>query len=235
MLRLSNETETETQLALAGHEKLIVWLRRYLKVRKVGDKPVMLLIGTTGSHREVLRLKREALSICKQFKGVNTGRAIGKGWAKNRFKGPYLRNSLWEAGYGADTVETCVSWAAATNTMRAIEHVAKQVLGSFGEQVHVFTHLSHVYRQGCSVYSTFVFRAGGDFERDLERWKILKSRVSETIIASGGTVSHQHGVGRDHAPYLVHEKGAMGLDLMRAMAREFDPQDLMNPGKLFSA
>jgi len=233
MLRLSNEVETETQLALAGHEKLITWLKRYLKMRKIGDKPVMLLIGTTGSHRDVLRLKREALGIAKQHKGVNTGRAIGKGWAKNRFKGPYLRNSLWEVGYGADTVETCVSWANATQAMRAVEAAAHRVFASLGERAHCFTHLSHVYRSGCSVYSTFVFRAGGDYERDLERWKLLKAATSEAIVANGGTISHQHGVGRDHAPYLVREKGELGMDLLRAMAREFDPQGLMNPGKLF--
>ena len=234
MLRLSNEVETETQLALAGHEKLILWLRRYLKVRKVGERPVMLLIGCSGSHREVLRLKREALTLCKPFRGVNTGRAIGKGWVKNRFRGPYLRNSLWELGYGADTVETCVSWTQATATMRAIEKTAQDVLAADGERVHCFTHLSHVYRQGCSVYSTFVFRAGGDYERDYDRWRRLKKAVSEAIVAHGGTISHQHGVGRDHAPYLVHEKGALGMDLIRAMAREFDPQAQMNPGKLFA-
>lgn len=233
MLRLSNEVETETQLALAGHEKLILWLRRYLKVRKVGERPVMLLIGCSGSHREVLRLKREALALCKPFRGVNTGRAIGKGWVKNRFRGPYLRNSLWELGYGADTVETCVSWSAATATMRAIEKAAQETLAADGERVHCFTHLSHVYRQGCSVYSTFVFRAGGDYERDYERWQRLKKAVSEAIVAHGGTISHQHGVGRDHAPYLVQEKGALGMDLIRAMAREFDPNQQMNPGKLF--
>ncbi len=233
MLRLSNETETETQLALAGHEKLITWLKRYLKMRKIGERPVMLLIGITGHHRDVLRLKREALSIVKQHRGVNTGRAIGKGWVKNRFKGPYLRNSLWEVGYGADTVETCVSWGAATQTMRAIEAAAHRVFASFDERGHCFTHLSHVYRSGCSVYSTFVFRAGADYERDLERWKILKAAVSAAIVDHGGSISHQHGVGRDHAPYLLHEKGALGMDLMRAMARELDPQGLMNPGKLF--
>jgi len=233
MLRLSNEVETETQLALSGHDKLVLWLKRYLKMRKIGERPVMLLIGATGHHRDVLRLKREALTIAKQHKGVNTGRAIGKGWAKNRFKGPYLRNTLWEAGYGADTVETCVPWSAATATMRAIEAAAQKIFSSFGERAHIFTHLSHVYRSGCSVYSTFVFRAGGDYERDLARWKVLKAAVSEAIVASGGTISHQHGVGRDHAPYLVREKGELGIDLIRAVAREFDPQGLMNPGKLF--
>ena len=232
MLRLSNEVETETQLALAGHEKLIAWLRRYLKLRGLGETPVMMLIGTTGSHAEVLRQKRDALSLAKQFKGVHAGRGIGAGWVKNRFKGPYLRNSLWAAGYGADTVETCVPWSEATSAMRAIEKAARDTLASFGERVHVFTHLSHVYRQGCSVYSTFVFRAGGDYERDYERWKKLKAAASNAIVGAGGTISHQHGVGADHAPYLVREKGPLGISLMRAMAAEFDPQGLMNPGKL---
>ncbi|MGH8541083.1 MAG: FAD-linked oxidase C-terminal domain-containing protein, partial [Stenotrophobium sp.] len=101
------------------------------------------------------------------------------------------------------------------------------------ERVHAFTHLSHVYRQGCSIYSTFVFRCAGSHEADFERWRRLKSKVSETIVAHGGTISHQHGVGADHAPYLPAEKGALGMDLIRAMAREFDPQGMMNPGKLF--
>jgi alkyldihydroxyacetonephosphate synthase len=99
--------------------------------------------------------------------------------------------------------------------------------------VHVFTHLSHVYRQGCSLYSTFVFRAAASYDENLERWARLKRAVSETIVAHGGTISHQHGVGRDHAPYLEAEKGRLGIDAIRAVAREFDPDGMMNPGKLF--
>lgn len=232
MLRLSNEIETETQLALAGHEKLIAWLRRYLQLRSVGTQPVMLLLGTTGNAVEVQRQKRDALALCKTFHGVNTGKAIGKGWAKNRFNGPYLRNSLWGAGYGADTAETCVSWGQVTPAMRAIEAAAHATFASWGERGHAFTHLSHVYHQGCSVYSTFVFRAGQNYEQDLARWKQLKAAVSEAVVAHQGTISHQHGVGRDHAPYLVHEKGELGLALMRAIVQEFDPQGRMNPGKL---
>ncbi len=67
-----------------------------------------------------------------------------------------------------------------------------------------------------------------------ERWRRLKTAVSEAIVAHGGTISHQHGVGTDHAPYLAAEKGAAGMDLLRAIAREFDPEGLLNPGKLFT-
>jgi alkyldihydroxyacetonephosphate synthase len=107
-------------------------------------------------------------------------------------------------------------------------------MGKQNERVHAFTHLSHVYRQGCSIYSTFVYRSAGSYEADLERWKPLKAALSEAIVAHGGTISHQHGVGVDHAPYLPAEKGALGMDLIRTMAREFDPQGMMNPGKLFA-
>jgi alkyldihydroxyacetonephosphate synthase len=234
MLRLSNEIETETQLRLAGHADLIKWLQRYLGMRGVGTGKCMLMLGVTGSLTETRRARRDALSLAKRHKGVHVGRTIGKGWQKNRFRGPLLRNTLWDAGYAADTVETAVNWPKVTPLMRAIEAAAATALASENERVHAFTHLSHLYRQGCSIYSTFVYRSTGDPDADLARWRRLKSTVSEAIVAYGGTISHQHGVGRDHAPYLPAEKGALGMDLIRAMAREFDPDGIMNPGKLFA-
>lgn len=234
MLRLSNELETETQLALAGHPQLIAWLERYLRLRKVGSGKVMLLMGLTGTAAQVQRGLREALALVRRHHGVHAGAKPGAGWVKNRFRSAYLRNSLWEAGYAVDTMETCLNWPQVTAYMRAVEQAARDAFQADGERVHAYTHLSHVYRQGCSVYSTFVWRASGDAAREHLRWARFKRAVSETIVRSGATISHQHGVGADHAPYLPAEKGAAGMDLIRAMAREFDPDGLLNPGKLFA-
>lgn len=231
MLRLSNATETETQLRLAGHEKRIAWLQRYLGMRGIGPGQCMLMMGLTGSPAECRRMRSGALALAKRERGVHVGKLIGNAWARNRFTGPYLRNSLWEAGYAADTVETCVNWPQATPLMRAVEQAAQAVLAADDERVHAFTHLSHVYRQGCSLYSTFVFRSAGDPDADLARWRRLKHALSQAIVAQGGTISHQHGVGADHAPYVAAEKGPLGMDLICAMAHELDPQGLMNPGK----
>lgn len=234
MLRLSNEIETETQLGLAGHPRLIAWLERYLKLRGVGPGKVMLLVGVTGPARAVARNLREALALTRAFRGVHAGAKPGAGWVRNRFRSAYLRNSLWDAGYAVDTMETCLNWPAVTAYMRAVEAAARDVFQRDNERVHAYTHLSHVYRQGCSVYSTFVWRLCGDADRELERWGRFKQAVSGAIVQHGGTISHQHGVGADHAPYLPAEKGPIGMDLLRAMAREFDPDGLLNPGKLFA-
>lgn len=235
MLRLSNEVETETQLALVqGHETALKWLQRYLGLRGIGAGQCLLMAGITGSVRECALQKRMLIDIARGHRGVHVGSMLGAGWARNRFRGPYLRNALWDEGYAVDTLETCVMWPQATAVMRAIEQAVRDVFAADNERVHVFTHLSHVYRQGCSIYSTFVFRSGGDPDADLARWRRFKCAASDAIVAHGGTISHQHGVGVDHAPWLPAEKGALGMDLIHAMAREFDPQGMMNPGKLFA-
>ena len=46
------------------------------------------------------------------------------------------------------------------------------------------------------------------------------------------TISHQHGVGRDHAPYLISEKGELGLKTTASMIESLDPEKRMNPGAL---
>jgi alkyldihydroxyacetonephosphate synthase len=234
MLRVSNEVETETQLRLSGHEKLIAWLQRYLGLRGIGPGQCLLMIGVTGTLGQCRRHLREALAVAKRFRGVHVGKAMGQAWSRNRFRGPYLRNSLWQLGYGADTVETCVPWSQATPLMRALERTAQDRYAVHGERLLAFTHLSHVYAQGCSIYSTFVFPCAGDVDEDLARWRDLKHALSSVILAHGGTISHQHGVGRDHLPYLPEEKGALGMRMIRSAAEALDPGGQMNPGKLFA-
>jgi alkyldihydroxyacetonephosphate synthase len=68
-------------------------------------------------------------------------------------------------------------------------------------------------------------------EGTLERWRALKRAASDTIVKTGGTISHQHGVGADHREYLKAEKGRVGIDTMRSVWSHLDPDGRMNPGK----
>ncbi len=234
MLRLSNAAETETHLTLAGEGAALNWLKRYIEWRGAAAGRCMMMLGVTGTERETRFALSGAREIVRRHGSVWIGAAIGKRWAQNRFHGVYVRNTAWKHGYAIDTVETAVNWPKATALMNAVEQAARNAMAKDQERVHAFTHLSHVYRQGCSVYSSFIFRAAPTLEQNLECWARMKKAVSEAIVAHGGTISHQHGVGMDHAPYLPAEKGPLGMDLIRAMARELDPEGIMNPGKLFA-
>ncbi|MBI3283857.1 MAG: FAD-binding oxidoreductase [Burkholderiales bacterium] len=235
MLRLSNPTETLTTLTLAGHKKLISLLQRYLGWRGCKDEKCLLLLGASGQPATVAHALKSALKLARGRHGVHIGQTMGQKWKQNRFRNVYLRNAAWQHGYAIDTVETACDWPKVRRMMLALEQAATDAMASEGERVHTYTHLSHLYAQGASVYTTFVYRLSGNYEQDHARWLRMKSAVCEAIVATGGTISHQHGVGSDHAPYLAAEKGALGVGALRHLYRHFDPHGMMNPGKLLPA
>jgi alkyldihydroxyacetonephosphate synthase len=232
MLRLSTSSETSTTLALAGHENLIGALERLLAIRGLGGDKCMLLLGFSGSLYSVRTNRSEALNITKKLGGVHVGKTIGRQWHKNRFRTPYIRNTLWEMGYGLDTLETAVDWGKTPGMVGQLEQAINTAMADFGEKVHIFTHLSHVYPFGSSVYTTYLFRLSDKPEETLSRWRAMKSAASQAIVTGGGTISHQHGVGMDHIPYLKAEKGVVGMSTLSNLCHHFDPKRIMNPGKL---
>ncbi len=233
MMRLSNAIETETNLTLAGHAKLIGAMETYLALRGCARGKCMLMLGVTSDQHTAKFTLKTAKHHLSRFGAVYIGTAMGSKWAANRFKGPYLRNTLWDEGYSADTIETAVDWPQVKPLMLAMEQTARDVFAAYGERVHAFTHLSHLYPQGSSIYSQYVWATlPGGFAPNFERWQKLKAAVAQTIADHGGTVSHQHGVGRDHAAQLHVEKGPLGMATLAELCRHFDPQHIMNPGKL---
>ncbi|WP_328188976.1 FAD-binding oxidoreductase [Marinobacter sp. OP 3.4] len=232
MLRLSNEAETETQLALAGHPFQIGLLARYLKLRGAGSDKCMMTFGITGSRRQCRFALEEVRRFCKSFRGIYMGTGMGRKWAEKRFAMPYLRENLWQQGYAVDTLETATDWDNVDTLMTLVEDNLRQGLVEENQPVHVFSHLSHVYPQGSSIYTTYVFPVADNYGNTRARWRHLKDTTSALIVNNRGTISHQHGVGKDHAPWLPVEKGELGIAALRGLIHTFDPEGHLNPGTL---
>ena len=232
MMRLSNTIETFTQLKLAGSGMAIRLLEKYLDLRGAGASKTMFTFGVTGSRAQCKSALGLALGIARRHGGVNTGTLLGKKWEHGRFRAPYLRQRLWEAGFAVDTMETAIDWVRVPGAPAVIEAAITTALAQEQETVQAFTHLSHIYPQGSSVYTTYIFRCGSTYAQTHARWEKLKAAGALAIVGLGGTISHQHGVGRDHAAYLSAEKGELGIAAIRGLVEVFDPQGRMNPGKL---
>lgn len=232
MLRVSNAIETETQLALAGHPKQIALLERVVGFFGMKAGKCMLTFGTTGSKAQCKTALREARTVIKACGGLYTGTYLGKKWAEKRFAMPYLREALWQLGYAVDTLETATTWDNVDHLLNKIEENLRTGLQDEGKKVHVFTHLSHMYNQGCSIYTTYIFANGASYGDTLAYWAKEKRSTSKIIVENGGTISHQHGVGKDHAPYLAEEKGVLGMRAITSVLSEFDPNARLNPGTL---
>jgi alkyldihydroxyacetonephosphate synthase len=239
MLRLSDAVETQTTLILAGHERLVGLAERALGALRLREDKCLLLFGVTGKKALAKRARQDLTAIARAHKGLPVGRYIGDRWRKGRFYSAYLRNTLWEAGYAVDTLETALPWSAIPAAVEDIQAALRTGLQAANERVHAFAHLSHIYPHGASLYVTYLFRLAldpanshVDPDETLRRWQVLKGAASRVIVNAGGTISHQHGVGVDHLAYLPAEKGKLGMAVLRAAQQTFDPQGLMNPGKL---
>jgi alkyldihydroxyacetonephosphate synthase len=234
MLRLSTAVETATNLALAGHPRLISLLERGLGILGAGEGKCMLMLGASGSSQLVSFVREAATDIARKHGAIHVGRYMGEQWHRTRFTTPYLRNTLWEMGYAIDTLETAASWTKIPGLIDSIEQALRTGLEPHGERVHVFTHLSHLYTDGASIYTSYLYRVQPDPDQTLAYWRTLKQAASEAIVAAGATITHQHGVGTDHLAYLPAEKGNLGIQTLQSIAQLYDPTGIMNPGKLFS-
>lgn len=232
MSRLSDAMETETTMQLSGEEKLVNFAKKGLNLVGMGDERIMLIYGVTGEAKSGRFAKGEMEAIIRKHHGIPINFYLGPAWMKKRFLTPYLRNTLWELGYSLDTFETSLPWSVLKQYQKAVMHDLVHALEPVNEKVLAFSHISHIYTNGGSMYITYAYRRAAEPEATLQRWQTIKEKVSQRILEYGGTISHQHGVGLDHKPYLPKEKGEMGLAILRNVMGTCDPQGIFNPGKL---
>lgn len=235
MARLSDPTETETTLILSGKDNLVGWAKRGLGALRYSDQRCLLILGITGHQRHVNQTLQQIKKIAQKDGGLFTGETIGKLWRKSRFLTPYLRNTLWDKGFAIDTLETALPWTKVIPTAAALKKAIHTGIQAHQQRAWVFAHLSHVYPDGASIYVTTIFPRSAEPEQTFQHWRSMKAAASQVIVAQGGTISHQHGVGLDHAPYLPAEKGRLGMQLLQACAQSLDPHGMMNPHKLMVA
>ena len=234
MLRLSNAVETDAHLHLGTSPSQFLAISTYLKARGLSSDKVMLTYGVSGDKAQNKLALTQFNKLLKQHGSV-TGKItdiMGSVWAHGRFKFPYLRGTLWDKGIMVDTFETATNWNNIDEQMQQMQEAVRTSLTDEGEEVMAFTHISHVYKQGASLYTTYFFRAAKDHATTLKRWQKIKQAASLSLANGTATISHQHGVGRDHAPYLAAEKGKLGIQVTHDMLKSLDPEHRMNPGVL---
>ncbi|MCM3024746.1 glycolate oxidase subunit GlcD [Heyndrickxia ginsengihumi] len=71
-------------------------------------------------------------------------------------------------------------------------------------------------------------------EEEMERVEDAFAEIFEKALKLGGTITGEHGVGIMKAPYLEWKLGKAGIDVMKGIKQAIDPNNIMNPGKLFA-
>jgi alkyldihydroxyacetonephosphate synthase len=229
LARLSDPDETRVGFTLALSDRSRRRARGYLRIR--GQRhPCLAIVGYAGGPAEVRLRSLRAARTLRAHDAVYLGSKPGDKWQHTRFAGPYLRDTLLDRGVFVETLETATTWSNLPLLYAAVGDSLRAALSARGTPALVLCHISHLYPTGASLYFTFFARQEQGAE--LAQWRAAKVAASDAIVANGGTITHHHAVGRDHAPWLEREIGPLGVDALRALKERLDPAGVMNPGKL---
>jgi len=224
--RLADEEETRLSLAMASTGSAGERAgRAYLRLRG-HEGGCLAIAGWEGDPDDVARRRLRGAALLRAGGGLALGSRPGRAWERSRYAAPYLRDELLGHGVLVETLETACSWSRLHDLHAAVRAALRKALGS----PIVMCHVSHLYPSGASLYFTFLARSRDGAE--LEQWRAAKAAATDAIVAGGGTITHHHAVGRDHAPWMAAEVGELGVELLRAAKERLDPAGIMNPGKL---
>jgi alkyldihydroxyacetonephosphate synthase len=218
VLRLSDEAETGLNLA------------RPSEVGGPSAGGVLAIVGYEGTAQDVAT-RRSAGTEVLSGAGGQLEQGAGEHWARERYRGPYLRDALLAAGALVETLETVTFWSAVPRLYEAVSGALRESLSARGTPPVVLCHVSHVYPAGASLYFTVACAQTDD---PVAQWRAAKASASDAILDAGGSITHHHGVGTDHREWYGREIGELGVGLLQAVKARLDPAGIMNPGVLVS-
>jgi alkyldihydroxyacetonephosphate synthase len=234
--RVSDSRETGFSLATSKESKGITKfvsgtvLPRIFKSKGWNLEEICLsFIGYEGGTAHAKRQKKLVDAIVKKHNGMGVGKGPGVLYDQKKFDTPYLRDFLLDRGAAGDVSESAAPWSKLAALHDGAYAAAQGAFDTLGRTGWIMSHLSHSYHSGACLYFTFAFVFGDD---PLGEYDLVKTAIQQSFMDNGGSLSHHHGVGLEHAPWLEQDISSGGVAVMSGLFESADPQGMFNPGKI---
>jgi alkyldihydroxyacetonephosphate synthase len=234
--RVSDAPETKFSLATSkeshGVSKFLSGTLLPFLMRRKGwnlDDICLSFIGYEGGDEFAKKQKSIVDKIVKSFNGMGVGTGPGILYDQKKFDTPYLRDFLLDRGAAGDVSESAAPWSKLSGLHDGVVKAAYGAFDQIGVKGLIISHLSHSYHSGACLYFTFGFIFG---DNPLEQYDIVKTAIQQAFIDNGGSISHHHGVGLEHSPWLEQDISASGVGVMEGLFTSADPKGTFNPGKI---
>jgi alkyldihydroxyacetonephosphate synthase len=122
-------------------------------------------------------------------------------------------------------------WSKVTQVHDAAIAAAHKAYDELGVKGWIMSHMSHSYHSGACLYFTFAFVYGTD---PLGEYDHVKSAIQQAFVDNGSSISHHHGVGLEHAPWLEQDISSEGVKIVSGLFAATDPASNLNPRKIIA-
>jgi len=210
-------------------ETVLPWL-----MRRKGwnlDEICISFIGYEGGVSHAKRQKKIVDGIVKKHGGMGVGEGPGILYDQKKFDTPYLRDFLLDMGAAGDVSETAAPWSKLVNVHSSVHAAAQKAYDEIGIKGWIMSHMSHSYHSGACLYFTFAFV----FDKDpIAEYNTVKNAIQQAFVDNDATISHHHGVGREHSAWLSQDISPEGVKIMTALFDGADPNSNFNPNKILA-
>jgi len=195
------------------------------------DQMCLAFVGYEGGKAHVATQRKLVGKIVSAHGGLGIGSSPRELYDQKKFDTPYIRDYLLDRGVLADVSETAAPWSELGTLHANVTAAARARFEELGVRGYIMCHLSHSYHSGACLYFTFAVVPSG--KRDgLEEYGVVKSAIQQAFVDNGGTLSHHHAVGTEHAEWLEQDISAPGVGMIKALFDGTDPGANLNPGKI---
>jgi glycolate oxidase len=197
----------------------------YVKLENIEKSEAVLLIEVDGNDEdEVDEEFQEVLKICKEKRSkslqvAQTNEDKDNLWKVRRS----ISASLLKIAPTKVNEDICVPASQLPAMVKKIKEISKKhnvTINNFGHAGDGNLHVT--------------FMCDSRNQEQMERVEKAVDELFEHTLKLGGTLSGEHGIGVTKSKYLEWEVGKEGIDMMKKIKSAFDPDNIINPGKIFS-
>ena len=183
-----------------------------------GIDSTVALIEIAGPARVLDVIASEVDSIAQQHSGKRIEELVTRWW-EHRLSYNESIELVFSAGFAFDTIDIAATWSKLPRIWRKIRE------NLLGEKLAymVMSHVSHFYVNGGVLYFVVVF------EREIEKYWAVWSRVVDIVSREGGSIVHHHGYGVLRSRWIEKELGRKQLDILCRVKESLDIRRVFTP------
>lgn len=198
------------------------------------NKICVATIVMEGTIKEVAVQEEKLNTIGLEFQGIPAGEHNGKRGYQLTFAIAYIRDIGLNYGVVAESFETSVPWDRVVNVVNNTKsRLEKECADRKFSHSFISARVTQVYDAGACIYFYFAFNYGTmSMLQAVEVYEELEIIARNEIMASGGSLSHHHGVGKIRKKWLPSILTSNAINVLHSIKNTVDPQNIMAAGNL---